>query len=569
MKTPHKKKYIFIGDAWPYVNGDLHIGHLAGHLLPADIFARFHRLIGNKVLMVSGSDCYGTPITVEADKRGMTPPEVVAQYHPQVEKLIKLYGFSYDLYTKTTTENHTRVVQDMFVKMAKNGYISKASTEQYYSPEENKFLPDRYVEGECPHCGYRDARGDQCDNCTRVLEAGELKNPRTKLGKTKVELKNTEHYFIEWEKLQTNFLEKYVESTSSNWRPWVEAETKGWLKKGLKKRAITRDLAWGVSIPVEELQKELGEDFIIDNVENKRIYVWFDAVIGYLSASQEWSAGTEKWRDWWYNPESEHCYFMGKDNLVFHTLFWPGQLWGAYGDEIKKPDVLPINHYLNLEGRKFSKSRGVIIDSEYIAQTYGVDPVRFYLTYIMPETSDANFTWEHFVEVNNSVLIGAIGNFINRTLVLVKQYGFSESSERVALIHGSIEQAFADMTDNLSRCEFKLYIHEIEALASSGNRYLAEQEPWKKDKTEEQRKTILGNSLLTVLALQLALQPIIPKTAQKLAEMIGVSFSEWPIESFVSFLTKELGKVKVTVTAPLFVKIDPLVIESEKAKLHL
>ncbi|MEK9178844.1 MAG: class I tRNA ligase family protein, partial [Patescibacteria group bacterium] len=224
-------KHILVAVAWPYVNGDLHVGHLAGYLLPADIFARFNRLIGNNVLMVSGSDCYGTPIAVEADKRGITPEELVAEYHPRDVKLFNQYGFSYDLYTKTTTENHTKVTQDMFVQLAENGYIYKGKTDQYFSPKENKFLPDRYVEGECPHCGFKEARADQCDKCNKVLESGELKNPISKLGKNKVEMRETENYFLDWPKLQP-FLETYIESHKKEWRPWIYEEAKGWLTKG-------------------------------------------------------------------------------------------------------------------------------------------------------------------------------------------------------------------------------------------------------------------------------------------------------------------------------------------------
>lgn len=572
------KKNIYIGVAWPYVNGDLHVGHLAGYLLPADIFARFQRLIGNNVLMTSGSDCYGTPITVEADKRAVTPQQVVEEYHPKHKELFKLYGFFQDekteLFTKTTTENHKEVVQDMFVRMAKNGYLLKDSTEQYYSPTEQKFLPDRYVEGECPHCGYKDARGDQCDNCTRVLEAGQLKNPRTKFGKKSVELKKTEHYFIDWPKLQKNFLEKYVEKKSGKWRPWVAAETNGWLKKGLEKRAITRDLSWGVEIPTEALKKEVGQEFMIDSFENKRIYVWFEAVIGYLSASQEWAqtyGNPDKWKDWWHNQESEHYYFMGKDNLIFHTLFWPGQLWGAYGDTVHTPDNLPINHYLNLEGHKFSKSRGIIIDSKYIAETYGVDPVRFYLTWIMPENSDANFSWEHFVKTTNDILIGNIGNFINRTLVLIEKFGFNNTPVvDEVLIKSTITQNILDSYENLSRCEFKIYSYMLQEIATAGNRYLAQEEPWAKSKTDEEQKNILGNAMLVVLALQLVIQPLMPQTSKKIAEMIGLVITTWPKDGLMPFFISLLGNIqKIQNVQPLFIKIDPEIIEKEKAKLNL
>ncbi len=312
-----KKQNIFIGVAWPYVNGELHIGHLAGYLIPADIYARFHRYIGNNVLMVSGSDCHGTPITLEAEKKKISPKELVSLYHPKHKKLFNLYNLSFDVYTKTTTTNHKRVVQDLFIRLIKNGYIYKKETNQYFSLKENRFLPDRYVEGVCPYCKFPNARGDQCDNCGRVLEAGELIKPKSKLTGFPVGLNETEHYYFDLPKLEP-FLRKYIAKNGPRWRKWVYEETLGWLKKGLRPRSISRDINWGVEIPVKSLPKNLQ----IKNAKDKRIYVWFEAVIGYLSASIEWSRTTEKWRNFWYsNGFITHYYFMGKDNLVFHTLF--------------------------------------------------------------------------------------------------------------------------------------------------------------------------------------------------------------------------------------------------------
>ncbi|MFA6005568.1 MAG: methionine--tRNA ligase [Patescibacteria group bacterium] len=559
-------KKIFIGVAWPYVNGDLHIGHLAGYLLPADIFARFQRFIGNDVLMVSGSDCYGTPITVEADKRGIGAEELVNEYHPKDVALFEKYRISYDLYTKTTTPNHTKVVQDEFVALAKNGYIYKDKTQQYYSTEENRFLPDRYVEGTCPHCGFAEARSDQCDKCSRVLESGELKNPVSKLTKKSVSMKETENYFLDWPKLQP-FLEKYIVEKGPSWRPWVYEEAKGWLKKGLQPRAITRDMTWGVTIPVEQLPEELQ----IDDVENKRIYVWFDAVTGYLSASKEWALKNDQadlWKDWWYNKEAVHYYFMGKDNLVFHTLFWQGQLHGS-DEKLHLPDVPVINNFLNLEGEKFSKSRGITIDSYYIAETYGVDLVRFYLTYIMPENSDANFAWGDFVDFNNGILIGKFGNFINRVLKLSENLKPTEDFKIDPKIKTSIDHCISKSYEHVGKCEFKLYAQAVVELAEAGNKYVAENEPWKLAKDSEEYGAIISNALLVVFALLLVTRPLIPVSNRKLHAMLGIDFEKWDEDVTVADLVKKLTELKITDPKPLFAKIDPEVVDKERAKISI
>ena len=559
-------KKFFIGVAWPYVNGDLHIGHLAGYLLPADIFARFQRLIGNDVLMVSGSDCYGTPITVEADKRGITPEELVNEYHPKDVALFELYHISYDLYTKTTTPNNAKVVQDEFVALVKNGYIYKDKTFQYYSDEEKRFLPDRYVEGTCPNCGYTEARSDQCDKCGKVLESGELKNPVSKLTKKLVAMKETENYFLDWPKLQP-FLEKYIAEKGPQWRTWEFEEAKGWLKRGLRPRAITRDMTWGVPIPVDELSIE----YRISNIESKRIYVWFEAVTGYLSASKEWALKNDQadlWKDWWYNEKSVHYYFMGKDNLVFHTLFWQGQLHG-YDEKLHLPDVPIINNFLNLEGEKFSKSRGVTIDSLYIAETYGVDPVRFYLTYIMPENSDANFAWGDFVDFNNSILIGKFGNFINRVLKLAEKTALTTNFVLDKKLTVSIVRTFETTYSHLEKCELKLYAQSIIELSEAGNKYVAEKEPWRLKKDSEEYKAIISNALLVVLALLLITRPLIPVSNRKLKSMLGVDFEKWDRKVDVEDLIKKLAEIKITEPKPLFAKIDPEIIDKERTKIKI
>ena len=552
-------KKIFIGVAWPYVNGDLHIGHLAGYLLPADIFARSQRYLGNDVLMVSGSDCFGTPITIEADKRGVHPKNIVDEYHKKNKELFKFLGISFDIYTKTDTENHERVVQQFFLKFLEKGLIFKNTTKQYYSPEEKRFLPDRYVEGVCSRCGHKDARSDQCENCGAVLDQGELIEPRSKNSGSSVELHNTEHYFLDWPKLES-FLKKYVKGKKGEWRDWVYRETDGWLKKGLKPRAITRDLDWGIKIPTEKISARLR----IENTDHKRIYVWFEAVIGYLSASIEWSnqRKSEQWKEWWQNKKARHYYFMGKDNLVFHTIFWPGELH-AYDRKLNPPNFPCINQFLNLEGQKISKSRGVIIDSRYITEKYGIDPVRFYLTTIMPENHDTNFTWNDFSRTTNDILIGVVANFIHRALTLAEKAKLDPK-----LVEPKTELTVKKMTDSAKKaieaCAFKKYTEIIQKIAEFGNKYISEKEPWTYAANDIRFNKILSNGVFIVLAIQSLLKPLLPDTYKKLSSMTGIDFHRLPDHETIK---TSLHKLKLTKPSPLFSKIDPEVIAIEKSKI--
>ncbi|MFH0712872.1 MAG: methionine--tRNA ligase [Candidatus Jorgensenbacteria bacterium] len=556
---------ILIAVAWPYASGDIHVGHLAGYLLPADIFARFHRLRGNEVLMVSGSDCFGTPITIEAEKLGISPQEVVDKYHPQIVKLFEKLniGFSENgIYTKTTTANHKKVVQDFFVKLLDKGYIFKDKTDQYYSEEDKRFLPDRYVEGKCPQCGYEESRSDQCDNCGTVFSVGELINPKSKLSGGAVLIKQTEHYFLDWPKLQ-NFLDDYVKSSGRKWRTWVLKETEGWLKKGLKPRAITRDLDWGIEIPTDKIPEKLQ----IEGAEHKTIYVWFEAVIGYLSASREWAEKNGKdWKDWWYGKELEHAYFMGKDNLIFHTLFWPGELYG-YDEKIHLPDYPAINQFLTLEGKKFSKSRGVTLDPAYVADTYGLDSLRFYLALIGPEAADANFSWEDFVGKNNSLFIGNFGNFVNRTLTLARGLDFGDAE-----IDKSVESVVLKLVNqgkkDLESYEFKKHASTVLELSDFGNKYLSKEEPWfLKGKEPEKFKEVMANALYVVLGLFLLIKPLLPGTYEKMEEMLSVGVDEWSGDE-KQLLRELLRRVSIKKIKPLFERIDESVVEKEKAKIR-
>jgi len=547
-------KKIFIGVAWPYVNGDLHIGHLAGYLFPADITARFHRYLGDDVLMVSGSDCFGTPITVEADKRNLKPQELVDEYHPKHVELFKKAGISFNIFTKTATENHQQIAQNFFLSFLKKGYIFKNIALQYYDSEHEKFLPDRYVEGECPHCGFEEARSDQCDNCGRVLDQGELKNPRSRLTGESVELKESEHYFLDLKKLEP-FIKEYFKNTSGNWKPWVRNETKGWLDRGLKPRPFTRDLTWGIPLPVNNI----SEEDRIENINNKRIYVWWEAVMGYFSASVEWAEKENRnWKDFWHNKNALHYYFMGKDNLPFHTMFWPGELH-LYDEKLHLPDKPVVNQYLNFGNRQFSKSRRVAVDSGYIIEKYGLDSVRFYLTFIMPEHADTSFTWEDFIERHNNVLIGNFGNFVNRTLKIAEGFSINHKILEDRVVE-EVEKRIKGAKRNLLEPEYKKYIENLLALSDFGNKYLSEKEPWKIE-DEEEKTAVLSNAVFMVLSLQAIIKPLLIESVKKLENIIGVNFDSWPENTEV--IKKKLGEVLINNPEPLFQKLDRNIIEKE------
>lgn len=539
------KKNIFIGVAWPYVNGDIHFGHLAGYLIPADIFARFNRFAGNPVLMVSGSDCHGTPTTIEADKRGLTPAQIVDEYHPKHAALFEQLGISFDLYTRTDNPTHKRVVQDMFVSFIEKDFLYKEVSDQYYSENEQRFLPDRYVEGTCPHCKDTQARSDQCDNCGRLLAQGELINPISKLSKTPVTVKQTEHYFFDWPKLET-FLQTFVKTRQANWRPWVANESLRWLENGLKGRPVTRDIDWGVEIPADRI----SADKLLAGHEHKRLYVWFEAVIGYLSASIKQSEeGGQDWKEFWHNSAAKHYYFAGKDNLVFHSLFWPGQLY-AYDETLNLPDVPAINQFLTLNNEAFSKSFGVTLDPKKILADFDLDIVRFYLCLIMPENSDSDFTWSDFIVKTNNLVIANLGNFIFRTLKLSESMTIPESD---AATQALVNKTLVKAREAIEQCRFRDYAETILELSAEGNKYLSEQAPWKIKDDENKKAAILANALLITLALTILLKPLTPATADKLEAMLGIKIDTWPDDKSLTDLVKN---IKLSNLEPLFKKIE-------------
>ncbi|MBD3279903.1 methionine--tRNA ligase, partial [Candidatus Dojkabacteria bacterium] len=603
-------KRILVAVAWPYVNGNIHVGHLAGYLLPADVFTRYQRLRGNDVLMVSGSDCHGTPITVQADKEEITPEEVVKKYHAKDIELFEQYDLDYSLYTTTVTQNHKEVVQQLFLDLLDNDFIVKDVMKQYYSSEDDEFLPDRYVEGTCPHCDAKEQRSDQCENCGRWLSDGELINPVSKKTGKQVELKDTEHYFLDFEALQEK-LEDYLEGKldgakkSEVWRNWVYKEASGWLKEGMKKRAITRDIDWGIDLPKDRIP----EDKLIENIAKKKIYVWFEAVTGYLSAPQEWSeyatgglnklnkdvngnyifreyAGQEKdWKKWWLDEASEHYYFMGQDNLVFHTLMWPGQLMGAEKGYTLPRNVV-VNKFMNFNDTKFSKSRNNIVDSKEIADKFGTDAVRYYIFSNMPENKESNFTWQRFMEANNNELVANLGNLINRILHFHKEHYDKELStaeiqvnpwivrkegDSVEVQEEPIDYKFKRLGDKIKstfdKCgrqvenaEFSNAINTIMVLARHGNQLFDKSEIWKVYKLVPEKGEAMMYGLLNIVeALRILIRPFFSEAYQRLSEMLGVEVEEPEVG-------KDLFEFNQSLTTQILARLSHY---SEKSNLRI
>jgi len=570
FKIMAKLKNIYIGVAWPYVNDIFHIGNLVGAYLPPDIFARFHKLKGNRVLMVSGSDFHGTPITLKAAKEGKKPEEIAWRFHKLNKDYLKKFRIEYTLYTSTHTANHRKMVQDMFLKLLKKGFIKILKTEQLYSKKSKKFLQDRYIEGECPYCHAKGARGDQCEKCGRVLDATELINPISKLDKSKLIKKETENYFLDLSKLQDE-IKKWL-LTQNEMREWVKKEALGWIEEGLRPRAITRDLDYGVPLPIDRIPKSQR----IENIENKVFYVWFEAVIGYLSGAIEYSKKIGKpnfWREFFYNPKAQTYYFVGQDNLVFHTINWPAQLLG-YDKKINLPTNVFVNKFLFLEGQKMSKSRGWFIETPYLVKNYPIDSIRFYLAFNMPEEKELNFTWQDFIQINNNVLVATVGNFVHRTLTFTqKNFGreFNLSFNLLSSeIRSQIEKTFRETALGLENGEFQCSLRKIVELAAFGNKYLERHQVWKlvKKSPERARKIIL-NSLAIVDALRTLLYPFLPESMEKLNTFLrqkkNFTFREeknqWalPKESKTFNLASKI--------LPLFSKIDEKNIEKEIAKL--
>ena len=554
---------IFIGVAWPYANGPLHLGQVAGCYLPADIFARYHRIKGNEVLMVSGSDSHGTPITIRADREGVTPAEVVDRYHAQFLESWERLGISFDLYTSTHTENHQQVVHDLFRVLLDRGYIYTGYTLLAYCPECGRFLPDRYVEGTCPNCGFPRARGDQCDRCGRTLDPQDLLEPRCALCGTTPEFRESEHFFLKLTAFQQPLLEWVSQQT--HWRPNVLNFTRSYLEDGLKDRAISRDISWGVPVPLA-------------GYEGKRIYVWFEAVTGYLSAAMEWAHRTgsnEKWQDFWKDPATKSYYFIGKDNIPFHTIIWPAMLMG-YGD-LNLPFDVPANEFLSLEGQKFSTSDNWAVWLPDYLERYDPDPLRYLLSINMPESSDADFSWSEFVRRNNEELVATYGNLVNRVLT----FTYRNFDGRIPtpgplneLDEGLVQSAQTTMEDvdrNLYHCRFKSALGRAFSLAQETNRYLDHRAPWHSIKTDPQdAATTLWVAIRVINCLKVLLYPFLPFSAQKLHQFLGlagrVEDDRWDFNQVMESVKAGQPLQQPT---PLYTKLDLAVVEEETQRLGI
>jgi len=513
------RRHVLVAVAWPYANGSLHLGHLAGAYLPADIFARYHRIVGSRVLMVSGSDGHGTPITVRAEQESTTPREVVERFHPEFLRYWDELGISFDLFTTTLTENHAATTQEVLRGLHANGFLEARTTRQPFDPVAQRFLPDRYVEGTCPRCASDGARGDQCDACGATLDPVDLIEPRSKLTGATPELRDTEHYFILLPKLGARMLE-WLESREG-WRSHVINWAKGFVTEGLQDRAITRDIDWGVRLP---------DDVTLDGAENKRIYVWFDAVIGYLSASREWaqrSGDPEAWRAWWEDPSAESYYFIGKDNVPFHAVFWPAQLMGS--GSLNLPTNVPANQYVTFKGAKASKSKGVGRSLLDYLEVYQPDALRYAIAAHLPEQADVDLTEEDMVRRINDELSAAWGNLVNRVFAMtaksfeavVPDAGELADVDRALL--ATIDTALTDAGAAIEAVELRRALRAAMSGAQEVNAYLNELEPWRTAKTDLVRTgTTLNVALQAIAGLTVAFAPFTPFSSATIHGWLGL-----------------------------------------------
>lgn len=593
---------ILIAVAWPYANSDIHAGNITGSHLPGDIVARYHRLRGRNVLMVSGSDSHGTAITIKADQLGKAPEEIYKYYHPRFIELFQKLGISYDIFTSTHTENHFDVAQKVFLSLLENGYLKTSVSKQWYSQTLGRFLPDRYVEGTCYFCGNPDARSDQCEKCGNELEAEKLINPRSKVDGSTPELKETEHFFLDLSSLESQ-IESFLKARESYWRPNVLRQSLGTIQSvGLKPTSITRDLDWGIPVPLE-------------NWNGKSLYVWFEAVMGYLSSAIEWSNLTgnrEAWRDWWIEPSAKAFYFIGKDNITFHAVTWPAELLGMgsgfdqrMGAENPQPLVLPYNvpanEFMNLEGRKISGSHNWAVWGLDALERYDADAIRYYLTTAMPEQRDTDWDWEEFFQRNNNELVATWGNLVNRVLSFTyKNYDgmvpepgeLRESDEELLKV---IRAGFGSVAEKLERVELKSALAEVMGLAGEVNKYLDVHAPWFEIKTDrDQAAKSLFTAIQAIDWLKVMSAPFLPHTSETLHqllaygqtlfgrqvkhteqdalgehEVLGLDMSQAEIgpDKDVWVAAELEGGRRFNQPVPLIKKLDHKIVEEERARL--
>lgn len=591
-------EHILVAVAWPYANSQIHVGNITGSHLPADIFARYHRLAGNHVAVVSGSDAHGTPVTVRADADGTSPLEVYKSYHASFIDLFEQLGITYDLFTSTHTANHFKVSQDIFLSLLENDLLYTERQKQWYAPSQGRFLPDRYVEGTCYICGYPNARGDQCDGCGSLLDATQLIDPRSKTDGSTPELRETEHFYFDLHKLEPAIIE-FLRQREGYFRPNVLRQSLGQiLSDGLHGRAITRDLDWGIPIPV-------------DGWQGKCLYVWFEAVIGYLSATIELTqlrGQPDGWQDWWFEPAAKTYHFIGKDNIPFHAVFWPGQLIGAgtaFGRrfaEVERPLVLPAdipaNEFMNMEGQKISGSRNWAVWGLDFLSRYDPDPLRYYLTINMPESKDTDWDWDDFVRRNNDELVATWGNLANRVLSFAYKHWEGQIPDPGELRPGdqaileTVEGGFATLAELLEGVKLRAALNEALRLAGEVNKYLDKAAPWFEIKTDKPAaaKTIY-TALRAIDSLKLLFAPFIPFSSERLHHYLGYStplfgnqFSETVTDTLGDHLALRYrpgpeglqwtpsrlqpGQI-MNQPEPLFKKLEPAVAAAERARMGI
>ena len=557
-----KFKRTTVTAALPYANGGVHIGHLAGVYVPADIYVRYLRLKNREVAFICGSDEHGVPITIRAKKEGITPQDVCDRYHKLIKDSFEEFGISFDIYSRTTSETHNKFASDFFRKLYDDGKLVEQESEQYYDEEAHQFLADRYIMGECPHCGNPNAYGDQCEKCGSDLSPMELKNPHSTISGSQPVIKRTKNWYLPLNDYQ-EWLKQWILTDHKEWRPNVYGQCKSWLDMDLQPRAMTRDLDWGIPVPVQ-------------GAEGKVLYVWFDAPIGYISNTKELCEKDPEhfgtWQKWWQDPETRLVHFIGKDNIVFHCIIFPTML-KTHGDYIL-PDNVPANEFLNLEDDKISTSKNwAVWLHEYLRDFEGKqDVLRYVLTANAPETKDNNFTWKDFQERNNSELVAVYGNFVNRALQLTKKYwnGVVPACGELEEIDRQTIQEFKDVKAKveayLDIFKFREAQKEAMNLARIGNKYIAETEPWKLWKTDPKRvETILYISLQLVANLSIAFEPFLPFSSKKLREMINMTEYNWSELGSTDLLPagKQLAEPEL-----LFDKIDDEAIEAQLHKLE-
>ncbi len=551
-----KFKRTLITSALPYANGPVHIGHLAGVYVPADIYARYLRLKGEEVMFVGGSDEHGVPITIKAKKEGVTPQDIVDRYHNIIKDSFAELGISFDVYGRTTSETHRKTASDFFRTLYDKGEFVEKTSMQLYDEEAGEFLADRYVTGTCPHCGKDGAYGDQCEACGTSLNATDLINPKSTLSGSVPVLRETSHWYLPLDKWEPT-LRKWILEDHKEWRPNVYGQCKSWLDMGLQPRAVSRDLKWGIPVPVE-------------GAEGKVLYVWFDAPIGYISNTID--ADPEGWEKWWKDPETRMLHFIGKDNIVFHCIVFPAMLMAHGGYNL--PDNVPANEFLNLEDDKISTSRNwAVWLHEYLRELPGKqDVLRYVLTANAPEAKDNNFTWKDFQARNNNELVAILGNFVNRAMVLVHKYyggvgpGAGEYTDADKAVVEEVQASVAALSDNLDHFKFREGLKDAMNIARIGNKYLADSEPWKLIKTDPERTATILNVALQICAnLAVVFEPFTPFMSAKLASQLRLSSLNWDMAGRFDLVSDgmEIGKPEL-----LFEKVEDSVVEAQVRKLQ-